>query len=115
MSDVATGETFVQARDRRGVTGRAGCPAWRPPFPPAPPPHVRFFCGCATDGSAFAGWQLLAKQGIIPGIKVDKGLVPLPFSNGESWCQGLDGLAGRAASYYKQARGEREGRRQEWR
>lgn len=46
--------------------------------------------------------QLLAKQGIIPGIKVDKGLVPLPFSEGESWCQGLDGLAGRAASYYKQ-------------
>jgi fructose-bisphosphate aldolase class I len=42
------------------------------------------------------------KQGIIPGIKVDKGLVPLPGSPNESWCQGLDGLAGRAAQYYKQ-------------
>jgi len=41
-------------------------------------------------------------QGIVPGIKVDKGLVPLPFSNGESWCQGLDGLASRCAQYYKQ-------------
>ena len=35
------------------------------------------------------------------GIKVDKGLVPLPNSNGESWCQGLDGLAQRTAEYYK--------------
>lgn len=35
------------------------------------------------------------------GIKVDKGLVPLVNSNGESWCQGLDGLAQRTAEYYK--------------
>jgi fructose-bisphosphate aldolase class I len=32
---------------------------------------------------------------------VDKGLVPLANSNGESWCQGLDGLAQRTAEYYK--------------
>merc|ERR1712219_57589 len=44
----------------------------------------------------------LNENGIIPGIKVDKGLVPLANSNGESWCQGLDGLAERCASYYKQ-------------
>ena len=31
-----------------------------------------------------------------------KGLVPLPGSNNESWCQGLDGLASRSAEYYKQ-------------
>ena len=37
----------------------------------------------------------------LTGIKVDKGLVPLPNSNGESWCQGLDGLAQRTAEYYK--------------
>ena len=37
----------------------------------------------------------------VAGIKVDKGLVPLPNSNGESWCQGLDGLAQRTAEYYK--------------
>ena len=38
----------------------------------------------------------------VAGIKVDKGLVPLPNSNNESWCQGLDGLAQRTAEYYKQ-------------
>ena len=38
---------------------------------------------------------------MMAGIKVDKGLVPLPNSNGESWCQGLDGLAQRTAEYYK--------------
>jgi fructose-bisphosphate aldolase class 1 len=31
-----------------------------------------------------------------------QGLVPLPGSNNESWCQGLDGLASRSAEYYKQ-------------
>ncbi|XP_075103219.1 fructose-bisphosphate aldolase 3, chloroplastic isoform X2 [Nicotiana tabacum] len=44
----------------------------------------------------------LRDQNIVPGIKVDKGLVPLPGSNDESWCQGLDGLASRSAEYYKQ-------------
>jgi fructose-bisphosphate aldolase class I len=46
--------------------------------------------------------DVLTKQGIVPGIKVDKGLVPLTGSNGESWCQGLDGLASRTAAYYQQ-------------
>ncbi|XLR04985.1 hypothetical protein S83_071183, partial [Arachis hypogaea] len=32
----------------------------------------------------------------------EKGLVPLPGSNNESWCQGPDGLASRSAEYYKQ-------------
>merc|ERR1711990_627988 len=52
------------------------------------------------DGKAFV--DCLKEQGIYPGIKVDKGLRPLANSNGESWCQGLDGLAERAAEYYKQ-------------
>ena len=43
----------------------------------------------------------LKEQDIVPGIKVDKGLVPLANSNGESWCMGLDGLDGRCAEYYK--------------
>eukprot|EP00879_Flechtneria_rotunda_P032373 GHRR01035569.1.p1 GENE.GHRR01035569.1~~GHRR01035569.1.p1 ORF type:complete len:306 (-),score=78.79 GHRR01035569.1:478-1356(-) len=43
----------------------------------------------------------LTAQGIVPGIKVDKGLVPLANSNGESWCMGLDGLDKRCAEYYK--------------
>lgn len=45
--------------------------------------------------------DVLNAQGIIPGIKVDKGLVPLANSNDESWCMGLDGLAQRTAEYYK--------------
>ncbi|KAM1348682.1 hypothetical protein ACFX2I_002907 [Malus domestica] len=46
--------------------------------------------------------DVLVEQGIVPGIKVDKGLVPLTGSNDESWCQGLDGLASRTAAYYQQ-------------
>mmetsp|Transcript_7159 Transcript_7159/g.17651 ORF Transcript_7159/g.17651 Transcript_7159/m.17651 type:complete len:387 (+) Transcript_7159:2-1162(+) len=53
-----------------------------------------------TDGKPFV--DVLNSQGIIPGIKVDKGLVPMANSNKESWCQGLDGLAERCAEYYKQ-------------
>ncbi|VAI14855.1 unnamed protein product [Triticum turgidum subsp. durum] len=43
--------------------------------------------------------DILVEQGIVPGIKVDKGLVPLTGSNDESWCQGLDGLASREAAW----------------
>merc|ERR1712176_1496133 len=52
------------------------------------------------DGKTFV--DTLKSQNIVPGIKVDKGLVPMANSNGESWCQGLDGLAERCAEYYKQ-------------
>ena len=45
----------------------------------------------------------LEKQGIIPGIKVDKGLNPLPGAGDvETFCSGLDGLVERAAKYYEQ-------------
>jgi fructose-bisphosphate aldolase class I len=53
-----------------------------------------------TDGKLMV--DCLKEQNIVPGIKVDKGLVPLAGSNNESWCQGLDGLASRTAAYYKQ-------------
>jgi fructose-bisphosphate aldolase class I len=53
---------------------------------------------CA-DGTSFV--DALNAQGIYPGIKVDKGLRPLANTN-ESWCQGLDDLADRAAAYYEQ-------------
>ncbi|PIA55984.1 hypothetical protein AQUCO_00700359v1 [Aquilegia coerulea] len=46
--------------------------------------------------------DVLTEQNIVPGIKTDKGLVPLAGSNDESWCQGLDGLASRSAAYYQQ-------------
>ena len=43
----------------------------------------------------------LDKLGIIPGIKVDKGLRPLEGAHAvETWCQGLEGLAERTAEYY---------------
>jgi len=43
--------------------------------------------------------QLLAAQGIVPGIKVDKGTVPLPGFPREKVTQGLDGLALRLSEY----------------
>ena len=45
--------------------------------------------------------QILAAQGIIPGIKVDKGTVALPGFAGEKITQGLDGLRERLAEYRK--------------
>ena len=48
----------------------------------------------------------LEKEGIIPGIKVDKGLKPLVGGlEHETYCSGLDGLTERASDYY--ARGAR--------
>ncbi|KAL0036492.1 hypothetical protein WJX77_009881 [Trebouxia sp. C0004] len=55
-----------------------------------------------SDKSGKKFTDVLKSQNIVPGIKVDKGLVPMPGSNGESWCQGLDGLEQRCAEYYKQ-------------
>ena len=55
-----------------------------------------------SDKSGKKFTDVLKSQKIVPGIKVDKGLVPMPGSNGESWCQGLDGLSERCAEYYKQ-------------
>jgi len=45
--------------------------------------------------------ELLSQEGIIPGIKVDKGVVVIPFTDGEQSTQGLDGLGKRCADYYK--------------
>lgn len=46
--------------------------------------------------------DLLLERGIIPGIKVDTGVVPLAGSIDECTTQGLDGLAARCAQYYKE-------------
>jgi fructose-bisphosphate aldolase class I len=51
----------------------------------------------ASDGTPFP--QLLAKKGIIPGIKVDKGPVDIPGFPGEVVTEGLDGLRGRVKEY----------------
>jgi len=57
----------------------------------------------ASDGTPFP--ELLQKQGILPGIKVDKGLVKLPNTRDEQTTQGLDNLAERLAVY--QSKGAR--------
>ena len=46
--------------------------------------------------------DLLKKEGIIPGIKVDKGVQPLFGTNGETVTQGIDDLGKRCAKYYAQ-------------
>ncbi|KTG32120.1 hypothetical protein cypCar_00007265 [Cyprinus carpio] len=51
------------------------------------------------DGKLFS--QLLKERGMVVGIKVDKGVVPLAGTNGETTTQGLDGLYERCAQYKK--------------
>ena len=53
----------------------------------------------ADDGMPFAGY--LAANGIIPGIKVDKGTKDLALCPGEKVAEGLDGLRERLAEYFK--------------
>jgi fructose-bisphosphate aldolase, class I len=43
--------------------------------------------------------KLIEQSGAMPGIKVDKGTKPLPFSPGEVITEGLDGLRERLAEY----------------
>jgi fructose-bisphosphate aldolase, class I len=52
-----------------------------------------------ADGKPFV--EVLKKRGIIPGIKVDTGVVDLLSSEGECTTQGLDNLATRCAQYKK--------------
>jgi fructose-bisphosphate aldolase class I len=52
----------------------------------------------AVDGTLIP--QYLAKKGIIPGIKVDKGIVNLPFTREEKVTEGLDGLQKRMKEYF---------------
>ncbi|KAJ8369234.1 hypothetical protein SKAU_G00092620 [Synaphobranchus kaupii] len=53
----------------------------------------------SDDGTPFI--NMIKDRGIVVGIKVDKGLVPLPGTNGETTTQGLDGLSERCAQYKK--------------
>jgi len=45
--------------------------------------------------------EFLAKKGVIPGIKVDTGVVPLQGSEDETTTQGLDKLTARCQEYFK--------------
>ena len=51
----------------------------------------------AKDGTPLV--RLIEKAGAIPGIKVDKGTKPLPFSKDETITEGLDGLRERLVEY----------------
>jgi fructose-bisphosphate aldolase class I len=50
-----------------------------------------------SDGTPLP--QVLEKKGILPGIKVDKGVQKLPFSADEKITEGLDGLRARLVEY----------------
>ena len=54
----------------------------------------------ADDGTPLP--ELLKRQGIVPGIKVDKGKIPLAHAPGDLITQGLDGLAERLRGYKTQ-------------
>ena len=51
----------------------------------------------SDDGTPFP--ELLARAGILPGIKVDMGAKPLAGFRGETVTEGLDGLRGRLSEY----------------
>lgn len=51
----------------------------------------------ADDGEPLP--SLAARQGIVPGIKVDTGKIALAHASGDEITQGLDGLAGRLEKY----------------
>jgi fructose-bisphosphate aldolase class 1 len=53
----------------------------------------------ANDGTPFV--QMLNSKNIIPGIKVDKGVIELPGTDGETETQGIDDLGARCAKYYE--------------
>ncbi len=51
----------------------------------------------AADGTPFV--EIMKKAGCLPGIKVDKGVVPLVNCAGETITEGLDGLGARLKEY----------------
>ncbi len=54
----------------------------------------------ADDGTPLP--ELAARQGVVPGIKVDKGKLALAHAPGDEVTEGLDGLAKRLAGYRQQ-------------
>ena len=52
----------------------------------------------AADGTNLV--KLLESKGILPGIKVDKGIVVISHTKDESATTGIDGLADRCKTYY---------------
>ncbi|GAQ78678.1 Fructose-biphosphate aldolase [Klebsormidium nitens] len=61
--------------------------------------HETLFQSTA-NGTPFV--KVLGEAGILPGIKVDVGLVPIPGTDGETSTLGLDDLTNRSRAYYEQ-------------
>ncbi|XP_057440963.1 fructose-bisphosphate aldolase, cytoplasmic isozyme 1 [Lotus japonicus] len=53
----------------------------------------------SSEGKPFV--EFLQENNVIPGIKVDKGVVELAGTNGETTTQGFDSLGARCQQYYK--------------
>lgn len=62
--------------------------------------HEETLGQCADDGTPLP--QLATRQGIVSGIKVDAGKIPLAGAPGDEITQGLDGLAKRLDAYKEQ-------------
>jgi fructose-bisphosphate aldolase class I len=57
----------------------------------------------AADGTPFS--QLFTQADVVPGIKVDRGTMPMPGSKDEKITEGLDGLRQRLAKYAQEGAG----------
>jgi len=53
----------------------------------------------SSNGTPFP--ELISRQGVVPGIKVDTGAKPMALCPGETVTEGLDGLSKRCAEYVK--------------
>lgn len=53
-----------------------------------------------SDASGKNFCKVLSDKGVLPGIKLDKGAVPIMGTDGETATQGLDGLTERCKEYY---------------
>lgn len=62
--------------------------------------HEETLGQCTEDGTFLPQWA--ARQGIVSGIKVDTGKIPLAGAPGDEITQGLDGLAERVGAYKRQ-------------
>ena len=87
----------------RAAPPRAGRAACLPPGCLLPPPRARRSLhrpSLALAPPPPPRSRSLAQAGIIVGIKVDKGTMPLAGTDGETCISGLDGLAERCQKYY---------------
>ncbi len=91
-------QTIESTRKAVEITARCSSPR-----PPSPSSSAASYCrtrrstSSSSTGTPLA--ELLAEQGIMPGIKVDNGAKPLAGAPGERITEGLDGLRDRLAEY----------------